>query len=629
MIMKWFQNLGLRSKIVLLVSVLVVFTGIIGVYAVINMNNITENTVTLGENTVPKITHVGRLRAELGDLNMVVLRHMLCDEEAEYSEIEAELQHHKQEAEESFEALRNLLVADSDQEIYNSMVMQWEQFLNLIDNIVALSGIGVSSGIVETYRSHAVEAGDNMARDLDKLAASIEAETNEVIGQSLATAVSGRTAVIVVLIGLIIAGFGVGLFIARDIANPMRELVRITAKIASGDLTEDVQATSSDEVGRLMQTFGDMLKNLRNVIGEATASALAVAGTSEELAASAEQSSSAALEISSTMGQMSAGVEEQTASTNETAASVHQLNEAINQVARGAEAQVQSVHHASVVLNDMKKSMDEAIEALQQVNSASKQSAGSAAKGSQSIENVIASMKHIKEAADTVALTIGELDTYSQDIGRILEVIDDIAEQTNLLALNAAIEAARAGEHGRGFAVVADEVRRLAERSSVETKAIAELITRVRQASDKAVKAITGAGEQVETGNTLTAEAKTVLDEIVQNAIDAETLLTNLIESVEGLEKAGKKVEKSIDEIVSISEENTAATEEMSASAGEVKQAIDNIASISEETAASVEEISASTEQVNASIDQIASSAAELANMAAKLTEAVSVFKIS
>jgi methyl-accepting chemotaxis protein len=491
-----------------------------------------------------------------------------------------------------------------------------------------LSRTEASPEIVEANRRLGAEAGDRLAETLNELVIQIDAHTDEVVGQSMTTAATGRTAVISLLAVLIVIGFGVGFFIAKNISDPVRELVRIMNKVASGDLTEDIVAQSTDEIGQLMQAFGIMIKNLRNVIGEATASAETVAGTSEELAAAAEQSASAVHQISSTMGQMSAGVEEQTASTNETAASIHQVNQAIAQVAQGAETQVQSVHQASSVLDNMKKSMDEAIEVLQKVNSASKESAESAGRGGQSIENVIAGMMQIKEAADTVAVAIGELDTHSQDIGKILEVIDDIAEQTNLLALNAAIEAARAGEHGRGFAVVADEVRKLAERSSVETKAIAELIARVRQASGEAVKAINIAGEQVEAGNTLTVEAKTVLEEIGANTGDIETLIANLIVSVKELAEAGNTTAKSIDEIVSISEENTAATEEMAAGASEVGKAIDSIASVSEETAASVEEISASAEQVNASIEQIAASSAELANMAANLTEAVSVFKI-
>ena len=629
MFVKWFRNLSLRSKIILLVAILVIFTGVIGGYAIVNVNLITNNTKTLGENSLPKMELIGELMRSSGDLRVATLRHMLATTETEYREHEASIEQYKQEMEEKLEQLSLLLLTESGREVYDSLMTQWEWFKHSTNTMIALSKSEASPELIETNQKRASDAGDKLAEILNELVAQIESLTGEVIDESIHTAASGRTAVIALLAVLLVVGFGIGFFIAKDISDPVRKLVRIVNKVASGDLTENIVATSTDEVGHLMQAFGAMIENLKSVVGEAAASAHTVAGTSEELASAAEQSASAVHQISSTMGQMSAGIEEQTASTNETAASIHQVNEAIAQIAEGAETQVQSVHHASGVLNDMKQSMDDAIAVLQEVNSASKQSAESAGRGGQSIENVISGMMKIKEAADTVAVAIGELDTYSQDIGKILEVIDDIAEQTNLLALNAAIEAARAGEHGRGFAVVADEVRKLAERSSVETKAIADLIGRVRQASDEAVKAINIASEQVDTGNILTSEAKTVLEEIVQNTGGIETLIENLIESVEGLVEAGNNAAKSIDEIVSVSEENTAATEEMAASAGEVGQAIDSIASVSEETAASVEEISASAEQVNASIEQIATSAAELANMAEKLTQVVSIFKLS
>ena len=628
MFIRWFRNLRLRSKIILLVTILVVFTGVIGVYAVINVNQITQNTKVLGENSLPKTEVIGDLKRTVGDARLAAVRVMLASTNSELSEHEASFAQATQEGDNILEQLSLLLISEEGQDIYNSFAEQWSEFKSIGDNIFRFSRQGAAIEIVEVYRRQGAEAGDRLVSILAELESEIEAHTDEVVGKSMATAASGRTAVITLLVALIVVGFGVGLFIAKNISDPVRELVRIVNRTASGDLTEDIVAQSTDEIGHLTKAFGDMIKNLRAVIGEATASAETVAGTSEELAAAAEQSASAVHQISSTMGQMSAGVEEQTASINETAASIHQVNQAIAQVADGAETQVQSVHQASSVLDNMKKSMDEAIEVLQKVNEASKESAASAGRGGQSMENVIAGMIQIKEAADTVAVAIGELDTHSQDIGKILEVIDDIADQTNLLALNAAIEAARAGEHGRGFAVVADEVRKLAERSSVETKAIAELIGRVRQASDEAVKAIDIAGEQVEAGNTLTVEAKTVLEEIVANTSNIETLIANLIESVKELVEAGNTAAKSIDEIVSVSEENTAATEEMAAGANEVGKAIDSIASVSEETAASVEEISASAEQVNASIEQIAASAAQLANMAEKLTEAVAMFKV-
>ena len=627
---KWFRNMRLQSKIIMLVTILIIFTGVIGIYSIINVNTITENTELLGLFFIPRVQIGGKITEGLANIRLSGLRHMMTNLESEFKQHEDAIAKDKLATQKAFEELKPLLRTKENQQKHDLMMQQWNQFIDMTEEILSLSRSKaiIASHTLDLAREERGEVADELAKNLEDLMAVIERETNETVADSMTAAATGRTAIIGILVALIVIGFILGIFIARNIANPVMELVKVVNKTASGDFTENIESQSTDEIGNLMNAFGNMVKDLRGIIGQTAASAETIASTSEELAAAAEESASAVHQISSTVGEISAGIEEQTASTNQTAASVHQSNQAIAQVAEGAEAQVRHVHETSNVLNEMKKSMNEVIEVLEKVNKASTESAQSAELGGQSMENLIAGMAKLSEAGNASGVAMSELDTHVQDIGKILGVIEDIAEQTNLLALNAAIEAARAGEHGRGFAVVADEVRKLAERSSVETKAIAELITAVTQASGDVVKAVSLANEQVEAGNNLTVEAKTVLEEIVANARDAKILIENLIKSVQDLAKAGDIAAKSIDEVVGISEENTAAAEEMAAQADEVEKAMDSIASVSEESAASVAEISASTEQVTASIEQIATSSQELANMAEKLIQAVGVFKV-
>jgi methyl-accepting chemotaxis protein len=217
----------------------------------------------------------------------------------------------------------------------------------------------------------------------------------------------------------------------------------------------------------------------------------------------------------------------------------------------------------------------------------------------------------------------------SDQIGVIVETIEDIASQTNLLALNAAIEAARAGEHGKGFAVVADEVRKLAERASTATKEIGGLIRGIQKTVSDAVAAMSESAHEVETGVVLANNAGQALESITK-ASEA------VYQQAEQASKAANQMKSAVSELVSVVEsvsavveENTASTEEMSANANQVTQAIENIASVSEENSASAEEVSASAEEMSAQVEEVAASAHSLEEMAQSLQDVVSMFKLS
>lgn len=626
--MKWFMNLRMRSKIIALVALLLAIMVSVSVFALMKLQVVSADAKDLGRNWLPKTKYLGELKAYAFDLRRNLLQHILSSTEAEFREYESNMQKDRALFEASFQSLGKLLVTDEGKRLYSTVEKDWKDFIGIVDQVVSLSRQMKNTEAAQLARERGAESGDRVAKSIDEMIGIIDGHTNNFEFRVETTAASARSTVIAIIAVAGILGLLVGLFIAKTISDPIQGLVRVADKAAHGDLTEDVHARSTDEIGILTKAFGDMMTSLRSLIGEVSTSAQSVASTSEELSAAAEESASAIQQISNTVQQVATGAQQQSTSLSDTASSVGQVNQAIVQVAKGAESQVRSVHEASEVVAGMKRSLDETMGSLKTVGSASQRSAESAAKGAESARNVITSMERIRGTTENIAERIRELNAHSQEIGRILEVIDDIAEQTNLLALNAAIEAARAGEHGRGFAVVADEVRKLAERSSKETKAIADLIGRVKQATEKAVSAIESGSKEVEAGSALSQEAGKVLEQISSDAKESERLISALMKSAQALGEASLKVEKAMDNIVSVAEENTAATEEMAASAEEVKKAVDSIASVSEQTAASVEEVSASAEQVSASIQEMAASAESLANMAQKLRELVSKFRV-
>lgn len=215
----------------------------------------------------------------------------------------------------------------------------------------------------------------------------------------------------------------------------------------------------------------------------------------------------------------------------------------------------------------------------------------------------------------------------SNQIGAIVQVINEVADQTNLLALNAAIEAARAGEHGRGFAVVADEVRTLSDRVRTSSNEIGSIIQKLIITISDTLQSINRSTDIINRGGELTKKAQTALNSIVNSATESGLALEELSELNKNLIATSKQVEEAMTTIIAIAEENSASTEEMSASSSEVLRLIEAVESVSAENAASSEEVAASAEEQSATSEEVASQAGALRNIAENLGNLVANFK--
>ncbi len=450
----------------------------------------------------------------------------------------------------------------------------------------------------------------------------------------------------------------------RQVVNKLKTVVQASKKlaeedlktfakeidlIAKGDLTLSavinavkLNFQSKDEVGQMAQSLDGIIDNLNNVSNsfqkmiagfrdvllEVNINANEVRASSAKLATATSQAGQATSQIATTIQQVALGTSQQTAGITKTSGSVDQMGRAIDGVAKGAQEQAKAISQASQITSRINSAIEQVTSNAQAVTRDSAQAASYSRDGAKTVKETIIGMETIRTKVGLSASKVEEMGTRSEEIGAIVETIEDIASQTNLLALNAAIEAARAGEQGKGFAVVADEVRKLAERSSLATKEIATLIKGIQKTVAEAVIAMKASATEVEFGVERANSAGVVLENILGAAEAVYKQAEEAGTAAAKVSAAASELVEAVDTVSAVIEENTAATEEMAANSQELTQAIENIASVSEENSAAVEEVSASTEEVSAQVEEVSASATTLLDMAQKLQQVVSRFKL-
>ena len=528
--MSWIKNLKIVKKLLLLNVVSLIFIISIGIVGMSNMNQMSQQSKDMYHNQLLPVKYVNELRAHVRATQVLLLQLVVEKDPQQREQLKNSLTERSNSFGQTLDKYQKTSLTTHEQELIPQIEAARQEMKIQREKLIQLTETADSKTSYAFYLANVEQPYNTLSDILIKLADinSNVADQNQTLiehNQSQAT-----TYMILIIIIAAILAITLGVMITRSLTKPISEVVAAMKEVEKGDLTVKVDYQSKDEIGTLVMTCNQVFSSIADVNRQVMEQANNLSASAEEISASTEQ--------------IATGSQQQAEDASMSAEMVTEMTKAVHEVSRSAE---QAAH-----LTD--------------------QTMGAAKQGSIALKDAIDGMNQIN-------VSIRDLESKSVQIGEIVEVIDDIAEQTNLLALNAAIEAARAGEAGKGFAVVADEVRKLAERSSTATKEISHLVNTIQENTKLSV-------QSVQAGNEKTEKAGATFEEIL-----------NLVQ-----ESAAKATEIA------------AASEQQSAQAEEVLHAVENIASVTQETAAGIEET--------------ATTATDLARMAETLDQLTKRFKI-
>lgn len=562
---KLFQFNSLKKKILFGFSLVLILVLLLGIYNFLAIKKINDNTNEIVEEQLELLIVDEKIALNMAERTSLVRGYLLYNDQSLRDKFDSFL-------EESI-ALEKRVLKLSDSEKVKDLIdkkVQWGETLNQVfeefDNGNKEKAMEIMSKQVRPLESEITDGFKAMALQREDIISN-KGEDIKSYGEA-----SLLVDVIVTLV-VVIIGIAVSLITARMITTPIVSVMKRMKTIAGGDLSQaQLETKSKDEIGQLIEATNGMSYSTRDLLNKINIVSETVSSQSEELTLAANEVKSGTEQVASTMEELATGTETQANSASE-------LSSIMGTFITKVEEANENGEHVQQYSNDV----------LQMTN-----------EGSQLMNLSTEQMAKIDQIVRDAVGKMESLDNKSQEITKLVSVIKDIADQTNLLALNAAIEAARAGEHGRGFAVVADEVRKLAEQVSVSVNDITGIVSTIQNESSIVASSLENGYSEVEQG---TIQIK-----------NTGNTFNNISESVMEMVQNIKTVSENLSDIAANSQEMNGSIEE--------------IASVSEEAAAGVEQTAASAQQTSGSMEEVAGSSDQLAKLAEELNELIGKFKL-
>ncbi|MDP4081796.1 MAG: methyl-accepting chemotaxis protein [Bacillota bacterium] len=570
--MNLLRNIKIRSKLFVIIIISALALSIVGIQGVGGLSKLSKGSEMIYQDQLIPNQLFARLKANNLDLDTYKFELMVTKDSDRNETLQKNIKEKNEENNTLMEKIDQLKLMDNVSEKYESFKSEYKKLQDISSEMLSLAVKNENDKAYDVYLKE-MEPQRETVNQLIEDIQTLNADNAKTIYQrDSKEAGSIITLLIIVIAASLVLSISIGLLMTRLITKPIKDIQALFAETEQGDFTVKGTYQSKDELGLLTASFNKMVAGVRSIIETVGETSHQVASSSQELSASADESTKASEYISTT----------------------------IQELAVGSDQQVESVENSRTVIKGMTEFAGRISSSAEKAAATADQTAKMSLEGTKAIDKVSAQMQSINETVVSLSEAFKHLTERSNEIGNITEVITSIAEQTNLLALNAAIEAARAGEQGKGFAVVADEVRKLAEQSAQSAEQITRLITIIQNDTKQTMNSVISATGEVKEGLVVVHEAG----------------------------GAFQKIENSITEVVTQINDVTNLVKNLTAGTSEIETAISGVKEVAETAAGSTQTVSAATQEQLASMEEIAAASQILAQNAEELQHLIQKFKI-